>query len=65
MDSTMKPGDLVRINLPERVRSVVGYYYHGYVALVLCVNDPNTDVLLDGVVRCFASAYLEVIDETG
>ena len=62
---TPQPGDLVRINLPERVRSVVGYYYHGHVALVLCVHDPNTDVLLDGVVRCFASAYLEVIDETG
>lgn len=61
----MKPGDLVRINLPERVRAAIGYYYHGYVALVLCVHDPNADVLLDGVVRCFASAFLEVIDEIG
>lgn len=63
MDSTMKPCDLVRINLPERVRSVIGYYYHGYVALVLCVHAAYADVLLDGVVRRFASAHLEVIDE--
>lgn len=61
---TPRPGDLVRINLPERVRSVIGYYYHGYVALVLCVHDPNADVLLDGAVRCFAVAYLEVVNET-
>ena len=61
---TPQPGDLVRINLPERVRTAAGYYYHGYVALVVGVRAPNADVLLDGVVRCFASTYLEVINET-
>lgn len=58
---TPRPGDLVRINLPEQYRHHV---YHGYTALVVGVRAVIADVLLDGAVRCFAVAYLEVVNET-
>lgn len=31
----MKPGDLVRINLPERARGLPSYYYHNYVGFLV------------------------------
>jgi hypothetical protein len=64
----MKPGDLVRIHLPKRVREAVGLYWHGNVGLVVGVDGGfglRFDVLLDGVVRRFAHSYLEVINEAG
>lgn len=69
----MNPGDLVRINLPERYREVPSYYYHNYVGLVLdIVIHENPDltnrtatVLVGGVARAFSERYLEVIDEAG
>ena len=61
---TPRPGDLVRINLPESVQPPGGYVYHGYAALVIGVRAAIAVVLLDGAVRCFAVAYLEVVDET-
>ena len=67
----MKPGDLVRINLPERCREFSSYYYHNYVGLVLdIVVHENPDLtnrtatfLVDGVDRAFSERYLEVVDE--
>lgn len=59
---TPRPGDLVRINLPEQYRR--HHVYHGYAALVVGVRAAIADVLLDGAVRCFAVAYLEVVNET-
>ena len=66
----MNPGDLVRINLPERYRSVPSYYYHNHLGLVLDIVKhenqglPNRTaaVLVDGVERAFSEKYLEVID---
>lgn len=69
----MKPGDLVRINLPEHVRSAMGYYYHGYLGLVVdtTVKDSFDKVTLfaevlmqDGIRRQFSQRYLEALDET-
>jgi hypothetical protein len=67
----MKPGDLVRINLPERARELPSYYYHGYVGFVLRVTKHESQglpshsvaVLVDGMEREFSEKYLEVIDE--
>ena len=66
----MKPGDLVRINLPERARLAPSYYYHDYVGIVLSVTKHESQgqpkrvatVLVDGVERSFSEKYLEVID---
>ena len=68
----MNPGDLVRINLPEMVRSAPSYYYNDYVGLVLDIVKyesqglPNrmAKVLVDGVERGFSERYLEVIDDS-
>lgn len=69
----MKAGDLVRINLPEMVRSAPSYYYNDYVGLVLDIvkyesqGQPNriAKVLVDGIERAFSERYLELIDEAG
>ena len=69
----MKPGDLVRINLPERARGLPSYYYHGYIGVVLRVTKHESQglpsrsvaVLVDGMERGFSERYLEVIDGTG
>ena len=69
----MKPGDLVRVNLPERARELPSYYYHGYMGLVLNITKHETQgqpiqtttVLVDGVERAFSEKYLELIDEAG
>ena len=68
----MKPGDLVRINLPERCRELTSYYYHNYLGLILdIVVHENPDlpnrtatVLVDGVDRVFSEKYLELIDDS-
>ena len=65
----MNPGDLVRINLPERYRSVPSYYYHNHLGLVLDIvkyesqGQPNriAKVLVDGTERAFSERYLEVV----
>lgn len=67
----MKPGDLVRINLPERARELPSYYYHGYMGLVLNIAKHETQgqpiqtavVLVDGTERAFSERYLELIDD--
>jgi hypothetical protein len=69
----MNPGDLVRINLPERYRELPSYYYHNYVGLILdIVVHENPDlpnrtatVLVDGMERGFSERYLEVVNEAG
>ena len=65
----MGPGDLVRINLPERARELPSYYYHGYVGVVLGVAKHESQglpmrsvvVLVDGMERGFSEKYLEVV----
>ena len=69
----MKPGDLVRINLPEMVRSAPSYYYNDYVGVVLRVTKHESQglpslsvaVLVDGMEREFSERYLEVVSEAG
>jgi hypothetical protein len=69
----VSPGDLVRINLPERARELPSYYYHDYVGVVLRVTKHESQglpmrsvaVLVDGMERGFSEKYLEVIDGTG
>lgn len=67
----MKPGDLVRINLPERCRELTSYYYHNYVGLIIDIvkyeSLPNriAKVLVDGTEREFSELYLDLIDEAG
>ena len=65
----MNPGDLVRINLPERARELPSYYYHDYMGLVLSITKHETQaspkrtaiVLVDGMERVFSGEYLEVV----
>lgn len=69
----MKPGDLVRINLPwrfaglppvDRLQGKVGFVTEVEVTGTTWVSTHRAHVLVEGDVRQFDIRYLETVDET-